>query len=393
MVVWAGGCLELDANVPGECTAGQVDPTTPDDCIRKECQGGKLVEVPSDTEVPDDANPCTQDTCTDGAPQHAAVNGTMCQLGTGVGQCVAGQCEIPCASSAGCDDQNACTADMCVAMVCTFMANDDLTPSDMNPCTLDTCAGGKESHTPANGAPCGLNGTCNDAGICTGCGSDADCPGDNFCIDWACTNKQCLSTLRNEGMALPVKDQGSGDCKVEICQGGMPATVVDAGDPFDDGNPCTADQCSGGNPVHTPLPAMSPCPTSDNPTGMGKCNGVGVCLGCLQMADCGAVDVACDDGVCVSCFDGVKNGGEGDTDCGGICSLKCATDASCNVNADCFNGVCKNGKCAAASCSDLVQNGSETDVDCGGACPDCGPGKKCMGNADCTNDCVNNICN
>ncbi|WP_281333498.1 hypothetical protein [Polyangium sp. 6x1] len=444
MVASAPGCLDQQGSSPSnECTAGQTDPTTPDDCVRKECQSGKFVSVAADMEVPDDANPCTQDTCSDGAPQHAAVNGTMCKLGDGMGQCVSGQCEIPCTDSKECNDKNACTSDSCVGKVCMFATNNDTTPDDMNPCTVDACANGKESHTPANGAPCGSNGTCNDMGVCIGCGSDTDCPVDDFCSDWACTNKQCVSTPLNEGMPLPQSDQASGDCKVKVCQNGLVTTIADATDPFDDGKVCTADQCNDVSPINPPLPVSTACATQDNPTGMGKCDGADVCLGCTQTADCGGgpnwhtcdtkvnvcfscsddtqngsetdvdcggecidrcvrdqkclvsgdCDGECDNNVCVDCFDNAKNGTEGDKDCGGNCAQKCATDATCNVAADCANGVCTGGKCAAASCSDSVQNGGETDVDCGGPCNDCPAGKKCNGNNDCLNDCINGICN
>ncbi|MDI3285759.1 hypothetical protein [Polyangium sp. 15x6] len=448
MVVSAPGCLDQQGSSPSnECTAGQTDATTPDDCVRKECQGGKFVTVAADTEVPDDANPCTQDTCSDGAPQHAAVNGTMCQLGGGMGQCVSGQCEIPCNDSAECDDKNKCTADACVGKVCMFTPVTQADPDDGNPCTTDACADGKESHVPAPGAPCGTNGTCNDMGVCIGCASETDCPVDDFCSDWACTEKQCVATPRNEGMDLPMSDQSSGDCKKKVCQGGQIATIADAGDPFDDGNVCTSDQCNDMMaPVNPPLPALSPCATQDNPTGMGKCDGVSVCLGCTQTSECGGAsydftcdttvnicfscedgtkngtetdidcggecierctlgqackspsdcDESCDNGVCVSCFDGAKNGGEGDVDCGGLCVLKCAVGATCNVGEDCFNGVCNAGMCVAPACDDGVKNGTESDEDCGGSCSTkCAAGQMCTKNGDCaSNSCGGNkLCN
>ncbi|MDI1476095.1 hypothetical protein [Polyangium sp. y55x31] len=445
MVASAPGCLDQQGSNPStECTTGQTDPTTPDDCVRKECQGGKFVTVASDTEVPDDANPCTQDTCSDGAPQHAAVNGTMCQLGQGMGQCVSGQCEIPCMDTADCDDKNRCTTDACIGKVCMFTPDNDADPDDMNPCTTDACASGKESHVPASGEPCGTNGTCNDMGVCIGCGSDTDCPVDDFCSDWACKDKQCVATPLNEGMPLPTSDQSTGDCKIKVCQGGAIVMNADTSDPFNDGNVCTADQCNDMNaPVNPALPALSQCATQDNPTGMGKCDGNGVCLGCSQTSDCGGgpnwhtcdttvnvcfscddntkngtetdVDCGgeciercergqmcnvtsdcageCDGGLCVDCSDNTKNGTEGDVDCGGICSQKCSNGDTCNVGTDCVNGVCKGGTCAPAVCDDQVQNGGETDIDCGGPCSDCPAGKKCNGNNDCINDCVNNICN
>ncbi|HVK64442.1 MAG TPA: hypothetical protein VM694_08210, partial [Polyangium sp.] len=137
IVASAPGCLDQQGSNPSsECTTGQTDATTPDDCVRKECQGGKFVSVPNDMEVPDDANPCTQDTCSTGAPQHTAVNGTMCKLGDGMGECVSGQCEIPCTKPEECDDKNRCTVDSCVGQVCMFATSGDADPDDMNPCTV-----------------------------------------------------------------------------------------------------------------------------------------------------------------------------------------------------------------------------------------------------------------
>ena len=46
-----------------------------------------------------------------------------------------------------------------------------------------------------------------------------------------------------------------------------------------------------------------------------------------------------------------------------------------------------------ATCTDGAQSGDETDVDCGGACTACGPGKVCVGDADCaTGRCVASVC-
>ena len=64
-----------------------------------------------------------------------------------------------------------------------------------------------------------------------------------------------------------------------------------------------------------------------------------------------------------SCADGMKNGGETDTDCGGTCAT-CAAGKQCGVTGDCASKVCGAGRCAAPSCSDGVRNGDETGDDC-----------------------------
>ncbi|MBO5753977.1 MAG: hypothetical protein J6S69_09890 [Proteobacteria bacterium] len=44
------------------------------------------------------------------------------------------------------------------------------------------------------------------------------------------------------------------------------------------------------------------------------------------------------------CTNGVKDGDETDTDCGGSCN-KCANDKVCKIDADCLTGSCEGGKC------------------------------------------------
>ncbi len=50
-----------------------------------------------------------------------------------------------------------------------------------------------------------------------------------------------------------------------------------------------------------------------------------------------------------SCSDGEKNQDETDVDCGGSICRACATGKACATNADCSQGACLNGKCAALS--------------------------------------------
>jgi hypothetical protein len=53
----------------------------------------------------------------------------------------------------------------------------------------------------------------------------------------------------------------------------------------------------------------------------------------------------------------VKNGSEGDVDCGGTCAAKCITGNSCATNLDCASGICGSNQCQpeAASCQALLQ--------------------------------------
>jgi hypothetical protein len=110
---------------------------------------------------------------------------------------------------------------------------------------------------------------------------------------------------------------------------------------------------------------------------------------------CGAAPASghCDDaGACVgTCTNGVTDGSETDTDCGGGGCPGCSNGAKCNAASDCASTCCtgsalppKPGICVSSSCCDGIQNGMETDKDCGGSeCPKCGLAQKCSSNADC----------
>lgn len=86
-----------------------------------------------------------------------------------------------------------------------------------------------------------------------------------------------------------------------------------------------------------------------------------------------------------SCFDGVRNGDETDTDCGGpTCAARCEDFARCTLRGDCQSDVCIGGTCIAPSCNDGVRNGDETGNDCGGpTCQGCSLGQACLAEADC----------
>jgi hypothetical protein len=93
-----------------------------------------------------------------------------------------------------------------------------------------------------------------------------------------------------------------------------------------------------------------------------------------------------------TCGDGVKNGAEADTDCGGQCEA-CPPGRDCQTANDCAGGVCAEAFCQVPTCSDTVHNGSETDVDCGGDCAPCDNGLGCAVDADCKNQhCSDLIC-
>jgi hypothetical protein len=85
----------------------------------------------------------------------------------------------------------------------------------------------------------------------------------------------------------------------------------------------------------------------------------------------------------VSCTDGIKNGSEAGTDCGGTCTTKCGTGTNCNSGTDCGTGVCYQTLCCAPKdCAGAgAQCGTITNG-CGGqlTCPNCSNSLQCQSN-------------
>jgi len=94
------------------------------------------------------------------------------------------------------------------------------------------------------------------------------------------------------------------------------------------------------------------------------------------------------------CDDGLKNGDETDTDCGGGTCSPCDDEQACQDDPDCNSGVCTDMVCVAAACDDAVQNQDESDIDCGGTtCPQCLDGDSCVDSGDCESGvCDADIC-
>jgi sulfatase-modifying factor enzyme 1 len=179
--------------------------------------------------------------------------------------------------------------------------------------------------------------------------------------------------------------------------GGAGPEKAAAGNPDgkDDGAECDAgDECKSGVCTGTcaaPLPndgvkngdeADTDCGGTQTP----KCEEGKTCTEGKQCKS-----GACNEGTCAAGApnDGAKNGDETDVDCGGSSSPKCATGKACNVGDNCESLVCKGSKCQAPSPTDGVKNGDESDVDCGGTktgAPKCAANKGCNKHDDCASD-------
>ena len=147
--------------------------------------------------------------------------------------------------------------------------------------------------------------------------------------------------------------------------------------------------------VDAPVPASCSDGVLDGTETATDCGGP-ACLpcapgdACLVPADC--TSAVCTNDQCQrpSCSDNVLNGNETDVDCGGPNCSACGDHKTCDQGQDCTSLVCTGGQCTPSSCTDGVKNGNETDVDCGGgACKTCLIGKHCNGQS----DCVSNVCN
>ncbi len=183
--------------------------------------------------------------------------------------------------------------------------------------------------------------------------------------------------------------------------------MVDAGDmsigdltpPMDDGM----------SPDLLPPPDLMPLPTCSNSmldpgeTDVdcgGPCAPALTCAdtkGCLVNGDCTNGYCRLSDHTCrtPTCADGVKNGGETGTDCGGTCvaTNTCGNGMGCVAQGDCTSGFCSGNVCFAASCNNGTPDVGETDTDCGGTCPKCADTKSCLTSSDCTNaNCLNLVC-
>ncbi len=92
----------------------------------------------------------------------------------------------------------------------------------------------------------------------------------------------------------------------------------------------------------------------------------------------------------------------GFADCDGSSANGCEVNLSIDNN-NCgkcghvcgANSLCRNYACAAATCNDGIKDGQETDTDCGGpSCFQCAPDRACQQGSDCSSGVcgVNNVC-
>jgi hypothetical protein len=309
-----GHCLEC--NAPADCPAQTTA------CITNTCTGN----------VCGTSNASAGTTCSS-----TADGGAGDKLCDGNGHC--GECNAP----TDCPMQSTeCITNTCTGNVC----------GTSNATTGTTC-------TDNNGT------VCNGSGTCVECNAPTDCAIQSTkCITNTCTGNACGTSNAPSGTAC-------NDSNGTVCNG--------------NGN-CVA--CVGETDVDCGGPNCAPCADG---------------LKCLVNTDC--IDKVCDPTAktCTpaSCTDGVQNGMETDVDCGGATcdglGDTCADKKHCEIDSDCANDFCfgANGTTpgTCVSCSDGVQDGNETGTDCGGAQCDA-QGKTCPAGQGCetATDCQSGFC-
>jgi hypothetical protein len=286
-------CVDAICDGDGKCAEqpkpdGAVAATqAPGDCKAAVCQGGAVVTQTDDTDLPDDANDCTDDVCTEGTPSNptraldapCGPGGTSFCDGAGTcAQCTApaqcpGQdteCQTRTCTDGACGVDNAAqgtpttaqTAGDCKKSQCDgagaieLVADVDDIEDDGNPCTDDACADDAPVHTPAAvHTPCGAGLICDGAGTCVGCVTAADCqPPPNACLDAICVAGMCNVVNKPDGSAC---NDGNACTQIDTCQAG---TCIA-------GSPVTCmpiDQCHNAGTCN---PANGTCSTPNKPNG------------------------------------------------------------------------------------------------------------------------------
>jgi formylglycine-generating enzyme required for sulfatase activity len=365
----------------GKCAPGRCDDliwTMPGACVDGQCMGGGAVQGC------DDGNGCTRDICDRrfGCGHRVRPDDSMCESGRCEGlrwwqprTCRDGECTGG-GSSQMCDDGNPCTEDSCFTEAgCISVPNhkdcDDGDPcttgdkcsegecqgagvldcDDGEECTMDSCVPGQGCRNAPldDGEPCGP-GTCVGlvftpeascvAGKCTGPGGGPrDCDDGRACtVDLCAAGSGCSHAVIDGNCLIDGVCHANGSLKGEClkCSASVSKTSWTVMNACDDGRPCTRDTC---DPV------------------------TGICLFEVRSGKC-LIDGTCyDDGqsAAVPCK---------------VCAASQSTHAwsdaadgtGCGSGGKCRQGTCCEPACGTRECG---------DDGCGGTCGTCGPNFEC----------------
>lgn len=346
---------------------------------------------------------------------------------------------VECSADGDCDDANPCTEDTCSDGHCDNEPSDGADCDDGNYCTIgDICAEGQCTGTDRD---CGdLDDECHE-GVCSESESSclavenndgSACDDGHFCtVSDHCTSGMCLGTARdcddNDLCTLDECDAQSASCSHSLqanpdaegppghgnchnsldddCDG---LTDLQDDDCFDcqqdeecdDNNPCTSDACTLGLCENTPLEDGTSCDDGLYCTVSDMCQSAS-CTGTPK--DCSGASDACHEGSCDEDTDSCQSLQKPD---GTMCDdgLWCTIDDTCvsgncageirtcsNLSDACHEGSCEldQDQCVAHEKPDNTQcdDGlwcTEDDRCQGGSCT--GAAKSCNDSDDCTID-------
>jgi hypothetical protein len=261
-----------------------------------------------------------------------------------------GACGNVCAPTQSCV-QGQCSGAVCGAgqSMCGTTCLDLST--DVNNC-------GQCGRACGGGSQC-VNGSCLAPPQCS---TPSDCPGsDTVCASRTCVQGVCGFTFATAG--TPGPNQVAGDCKQTVCDGSGNLITQNADfDLPDDGNQCTNDLCSNGNPVHQ----FALFGTACSQNGGNFCDGSGACINTLtDVNNCGVIGnhctVANGTPVCVNGQCSVNTCNSGFGNCNGLvmdgCEINVLNSANncgacglaCNAGQVCVNGQCSGADFSAGA--------------------------------------------
>ena len=297
------------------------------------------------------------------------------------------------------------TQPYCLPVSCR--AHEDCQSGFCNPSTLQCsqrspdqlCADGVETDTAMHGesdVDCG--GTCALTGNLCASGLRCDSLSD-------CASGVCVAAAVAEG-CTPVpgtaaEGAAATTCTLTAADGAATVAVVGS---------CAVAAGSGTCNYVAPNPSVKTCGGAcDNgvndggETGTdcggecGPCDNGSPCAGARDCTSGVCYDVDADGmGECTSCFDSVLSPDEAGIDCGPACDRQCSLDSGCLVDSDCISGMCTADAntvltCTAPApdagtdCADSAQGSAESGVDCGGECQQL-YGLQCADGAGCFGD-------
>ncbi len=327
------------------------------DCRIILCVAG--VTVPDrvdDTDVPDDGNSCTADTCDGGTPSHVPVaEGTPCGEGNKLSCDDAGIC-VGCNDASDCDGQDTtCRWRACEDEICGFGNAGDGTPCDDGVfCNgSDSCNGNGQCAQHA-GDPC--DGTDSDGDCSETCREiPDDCAGNDpngsVCSDGLFCNggDRCQNGSCSQHLGDPcVGADGDGDCSESCNEQNNNCTANDPNNSVcSDGLFCNGgDRCENGSCSQH---LGDPCVGAD---GDGDCS-----ESCNeQNNNCTANDptgASCDDGTPCNGADTCQNGS-----CSGHAGNPCPGDdvgPNCADSCDPSTGTCDADDAKGTPCGTLMQ--------------------------------------